>query len=60
MKKIERLIATRYQKENNNVVLEQVKGLDSDGMYVKFVPIKEVETIYKHIPIEFKEAKSLF
>ena len=37
------------------IIIHQIKALDTDGKYIKFVKLKEVESYLHLYPITFKE-----
>lgn len=49
----------RYNFELTNdqpkIVIHQIKSLDENGKYIKFVKLKEVESYLGLYPIKFKE-----
>lgn len=36
------------------IIIHQIKALDKEGKYIKFVKLKEVETYLKLYPVKFK------
>ena len=58
-KEIGFLEVTRYKFEyvgnNPKIIIEQIKVLDTEGNYIKFAKLKEIEPYLSQFEIHFKE-----
>ena len=49
-----RLEVVRYEHNGKDIVIKQIKALDEQGKYIKFVKLDKVMPYLSKIPITFK------
>lgn len=55
MRKPHSLEIVRYEHNGKDIIINQIKALDKDGKYIKFVKLDKVMPYLSKMPVKFKD-----